>query len=78
MAIKMKLKFVFENKTFQKQCHEERTWALESQVLIRNHKKGFRSITCHAHGNKEMSHYIIRDETITQLVNTEGNTFTQP
>lgn len=66
MAIKIKLKFVFESKTFQKQCHEERTWALKSQVsaLIRNHKKSFSSIICHVHANKEISHYIIRDETI--------------
>lgn len=67
MAIKMELKFVFENKIFQKQCHEERTWALESQgsALIRNCKKSFRSITCHVHANKEISHYVIKDETIT-------------
>lgn len=67
MAIKMKLKFAFENKTFQKQCHEARTWTLESKVLalIRNCKKSFRNIACHVHANKEISHYIIRDETIT-------------
>lgn len=66
MAIKLKLKFVFENKNFQKQCHEEKTWALESQVsaLTRNHKKIFRSIFCHVHAHKGINHYIARDETI--------------
>lgn len=66
MVIKTKLKFVLKNNTFQKQCHEERTLALASQVSthIRNHKKSFRSVTCHIHAHKEMSHYITRDETI--------------
>lgn len=63
---------------FPKQCHEERTLALASQVAthIRNHKKCFRSATCCMHAQKEISHSSQGMKPL-ELVNTAGNIFTQ-